>query len=267
MFADKSSGSVFLFNGKNLTNVGVGLMHFFRNTLGLGGNYDNPFNDDKGGLVGGYDYRNNRYLLTKKQGAGGLNTNSFTASFSFNNNRWISRHVYIPSHYVSSANSFYSSSLNGFYKHNVGEVSKFRNANSYSLIKFKMADNPTIPKVLDSCTLYMRCYDYDTGLFQYRTNTTDNVLLETENAPNQSVFNTLNYSTAWYIAPAPAGTTNVRIVNNRYQFKAPFNIKPDVLSSERLRALNHNITLAFNRQGNQVVKLEAVETKFRHSIR
>ena len=268
MFADKSSGSVFLFNGKTLTNVGVGLMHFFRNTLGLGGNFDNPFNNDKGGLVGGYDYRNNRYLLTKKDGSGFGNGNpSFTASFSFNNNRWISRHVYIPSHYVSSANSFYSSSLNGFYKHNVGEVSKFRNANSYSLIRFKMADNPTIPKVLDSCTLYMRCYDYATGLFQYRTNTTDNVLLETENAPNQSVFNTLNYSTAWYIAPAPAGTTNVRIVNNRYQFKAPFNIKPDVLSSERLRALNHNITLAFNRQGNQVVKLEAVETKFRHSIR
>jgi hypothetical protein len=109
VFTDAKRGCVFLLQGgqpKNLVTPEV--QSFFETHLDTRG--DNHFNGK--GLHGVYDPSNKRVLITRLDGK-----NSFTLSYNFLTQSWISFHSYLPNYYVESESVFYSGNQQGLYRH------------------------------------------------------------------------------------------------------------------------------------------------------
>lgn len=155
--ADSKRGQVFLINGreaKDISALGVSkfmteFLDFQLNKTFPEINMDNPF---KGlGIHGTYDSKYNRLIITKLDYkpllAGITHTNgvfkhgtttvqlsdtayfanySFTASFSFDTNSWVSLHSYLPNYYIAEANYFYTGNSQGAWQHNTS-ITKFNN--------------------------------------------------------------------------------------------------------------------------------------------
>lgn len=154
---DSKRGQVFLLNGtepKDLSALGVSkfmteFLDFQLNKTFPAVDVDNPF---KGvGIHGTYDSKYNRLIFTKldykpivdgieyKDGKFYLGKTlidlkdtiyfanySFTASFSFDTNAWISLHSYLPNYYIPEANYFFTGNSEGTWQHNTS-ITKFNN--------------------------------------------------------------------------------------------------------------------------------------------
>jgi len=192
--ADAKRGQIFLINGqqtKDITNNNAS--KFFTEFLDFqikksfpDIDIDNHF---KGiGLHGVFDSKYNRLIITKldykpikgvtyENGVfkyGGVEVQltdtdyfcnySFTASYDFDNQAWISLHTYIPNYYVGDANYFYSGingAISSIWEHNTA-INKFNNfygeIHPY-IIEYPYAYGPN-DQILQNIKDYSRVYQY-----------------------------------------------------------------------------------------------------------
>lgn len=128
-FVDNNQGKAFLYSGELQEISSNGLRNFFRDFM-QAPNVDNAFTQT--GYTSGYDERNNRLLVTKKNGS-----QSWTISYDPQQQTWISYHDYIPDHMFTTVdNILYSVKNNKFYIHNLQSNNsvkgKFYEATPYS---------------------------------------------------------------------------------------------------------------------------------------
>lgn len=147
---DDKRGHVFLIGGqglKNLTDLSSGVEQFFNRSLEVklpkyvsGVPIDNTFNGV--GITGVYDAKYNRLILTKldyEPRVQGITysegrfyyenqevqlsdityfcNKSFTISYDFETQSWISFHSYLPSYYIGSSNFYLSGNQEGSWRH------------------------------------------------------------------------------------------------------------------------------------------------------
>lgn len=158
--ADAKRGQVFLFNGAKATELTMeGVNKFFVEYLDFeikksfpDVNIDNHFNGV--GLHGVYDTKYDRFILTKldyvpivqgiteKDGKFFFEgeeisltdteyfcSNSFTISYSFKLQAWVSMHTYLPNFYIGDTNFFYSGingEISSMWRHNT-EMTRYNN--------------------------------------------------------------------------------------------------------------------------------------------
>lgn len=109
VFSDARRGDVFLLEGTNPKNIATPEVgNFLQQFLYV--DEDNHFNGR--GITGVWDTNNERLLLTKLDGK-----NSFTLSYNFLTQSWISFHSYLPNFYIPHQTSFYSSEGDGLWLH------------------------------------------------------------------------------------------------------------------------------------------------------
>jgi hypothetical protein len=109
VFTDAKRGDVFLLEGNSPKPISTPeVAAFLQQYLFVNG--DNHFNGK--GITGVWDKANERILLTKLDGA-----KSFTLSYNFQAQAWMSLHSYIPNFYVEEPQNFYSSEQNGLWIH------------------------------------------------------------------------------------------------------------------------------------------------------
>jgi len=128
-FLDNNQGKVFLYSGELQEISSNGLRNFFRDFM-QAPNVDNAFTQT--GYTAGYDERNNRLLVSKKNGS-----QSWTISYDPQQQTWISYHDYVPDHMFTTVdNVLYSIKSNKFYIHNLQSNNtvkgKFYDATPYS---------------------------------------------------------------------------------------------------------------------------------------
>lgn len=112
-FVDNNQGKAFLYSGQLEEISSNGLRNFFKDFMQISPNSDNAFTSS--GYTAGYDERNNRLILSKKN-----DTTSWTISYNPSNKTWISYHDYIPDDMFNTVdNVLYSVKANKFYLHNV----------------------------------------------------------------------------------------------------------------------------------------------------
>ena len=142
VFVDSKRGQVILLSGNNVTDLSKkGMTKWFKKNLPFyihesdpTINIDNSFN--KIGLSGVYDSFYKRIILTKKDYKLKDNVSlpdgveigdptyyidkSWTVSFSFNTDSWVSYHSYIPAGYIGYSNHYqtYNEDLNSLWDHN-----------------------------------------------------------------------------------------------------------------------------------------------------
>ena len=181
-------------NQKDLTDMQSGVQQFFTRNLEVqlpkyvkGVPVDNAFNGV--GIHGIYDTRFDRLILTKidyipivsgitySKGRFYLNGNeiqlgdssyfcnkSFTASYDFDNQAWLSFHSYIPNYYVGSSNFFISgvNNLSSTWKHLLNPTLY---NNFYGEICSYIIETPTAYKyndeILQSIQDYSKVYKYN----------------------------------------------------------------------------------------------------------
>lgn len=192
---DDKRGHVFLLQGqqaKNLTDLQSGVEQFFNKNLEVKlPNYfpqltiDNHYNFV--GIHGVYDAKYNRLILTKldyeplsnqisyENGKFLLNGNqisllndeyfknkSFTISYDFDLQSWISFHSYLPNYYVGSSNFFISGIPGSNWKH-LMNVQKYNNF--YDKIEPYIVESPTAYKyqdeILQNVKDYSKVYTYN----------------------------------------------------------------------------------------------------------
>lgn len=124
-FIDYTSKKYYLFTGNDfeeLSSPKYGNSKLFNSILNYCSSIGCPdeFYQDKNFFSIGVDNQYNRLLLTKSDG-----DYSFTISFDFNRNKFISFHSYIPSRYLSSPYTLYSVNDNSLHIHN--NYDKFSN--------------------------------------------------------------------------------------------------------------------------------------------
>lgn len=145
---DAKRGSVFLIQGQKANDISGDISKFLTEFLSFqinkyfpDYNIDNHFNGC--GLHGVYDSKYDRIIITKKdykpltenilyENGVFVKDNlqieltdtryfcnySFTLSYSFKTNSWVSFHSYIPNYYVGNSNFFYSGKPNSLWLHN-----------------------------------------------------------------------------------------------------------------------------------------------------
>jgi hypothetical protein len=96
IFWDMLAGKIFIFTGEIKEISSEGLKYFLEQNGQLSDKtIDNPFIDK--GICIGYDEKENRVLFTKTD-----IVNSFTISYSFNLNKWVCNHDYLPNGYYDN---------------------------------------------------------------------------------------------------------------------------------------------------------------------
>lgn len=194
VFVDDKRGHVFLIAGdapKNLTSFDSGVEQFFNKNLEVklpkyfpSVPIDNTFNGV--GITGVYDAKYDRFILTKidytpsvdgityvdgvfyYEGAEISLTNtqyfcnrSFSISFDFDTQSWISFHSYIPSFYVGSSN-FFISAQNGqtWRHHTANNFCRFYNQQSEYILEYPY-NFEYLDEILQSVSDYSKTFQYD----------------------------------------------------------------------------------------------------------
>jgi len=191
---DDKRGHVFLLQGqqtKNLTDLNSGVEQFFNKNLEIKLikwfpqlSVDNHYNFI--GIHGVYDAKYNRLILTKldyepllkdityKNGGFEINNRqielnddkyflnkSFTISYDFELQTWISFHSYLPNYYVGSSNFFISGIPGSSWKH-LNNAQKYNNF--YDKIEPFIVESPTAYKyqdeILQNVKDYSKVYEY-----------------------------------------------------------------------------------------------------------
>ncbi len=157
IIVDSKRGDIHIINGQksdNLANKGVGKFmtefldfqikkafpevdidnHF--KGIGLHGVFDTKYNRiiftklDYKPVVNGISYKDGNFYLGKTllnlEDTNYFCNYSFTASYSFTTNSWVSFHTYLPNYYVPEPNVFYSGKPDAIWQHNVA-IDKFNN--------------------------------------------------------------------------------------------------------------------------------------------
>ena len=111
---DQSQGRAFTISEQGTVEISnAGVYNFFRDNSKI--NIDLPNSPVVGeGLITGFDPKYNRILFTKKS-----DTNSFTLSYSLDNNFWVAFHDYVPSLYYNTVNQLYAIAEQKVHKMNV----------------------------------------------------------------------------------------------------------------------------------------------------
>ena len=162
-FVDNNQGKAFLYSGDLQEISSNGLRNFFRDFM-QAPNVDNAFTQT--GYTAGYDERNNRLLVSKKNGS-----QSWTISYDPQQQTWISYHDYIPDHMFNTVdNVLYSVKNNKFYIHNLQSNNtvkgKFYETTPYSsYIDIPFNNEPTQDKLFTSINWLTEMYpnSYTTG--------------------------------------------------------------------------------------------------------
>ncbi len=150
---DSMRGKVFLIRGTKLEEISAkNTEKFFRNNLPFTGtDIDNNY---KGrGLTGTYDNVNKRIILTKLDG-----DKSFTASYSFKTESWISFHSYKPNYYIESSDHFFSGIPGSIWRHNTG----YNFNNFYGIVEPYIIEYPISYSVSDE--IFQSVVDFTTVL-------------------------------------------------------------------------------------------------------
>ncbi len=117
-FVDNDQGKVFIFSDKLNEISAQGMRNFFRDSMGINPNHDNPFTLN--GYTFVYDERNNRLVLGKKDA-----DKTWTASFNPQTQTWTSFHDYLSDYAFTTAdNTVFTIRNNVFYIHIVEGTTK-----------------------------------------------------------------------------------------------------------------------------------------------
>lgn len=86
---------------------------------------------------------------------------SFTLSYSFLTNSWISFHSYLPAYLFSGDRNFYSSATDSIYEHNTGEYQTYYNLKYEHIIDLIASQTPTLQSTLTNVLYNSNVYEYD----------------------------------------------------------------------------------------------------------
>ena len=140
-----------------------------------------PINCSFGDKRSGFTYYNGKFYNDSVEVVNFNNTTlfenkSFTISFNFDTNTWMSFHSYIPNNYIYTFNYFYSIINNKLYKHNM----EYKYGNFYgtyykSIIEF-ISNNVLKNSILNTLILYSQAqkYDYTNKVFVLKREVTFN---------------------------------------------------------------------------------------------
>lgn len=308
IFPDALQGKVFMLNEDGLSNIAeLGMLRYFNNNLSNISDttpyspsnitlIDNPFNGH--GITGGYDFNNNRYLITKNTNVDGQIP--FTISLSMYNKKFTSFHSYQPSCYIPIDNDLFtfnnalSSGLKGVYKHNSNNYGSFYNTVYNSSLEFIVNKSPQVQggqnasiidtKVMDNLVLYMNNWDSNI-IHPLRDNTNnDSILVYNDN--QCSGVTKLNYTNEYNDNPT-RDTSLVHFKNKEYRIATPLNsvindglaifnadgslnnanIDQNTLYRDRLKGKYIGIKLTFNNLNNYKLVLNYIKSIMRINYR
>ncbi|HEY8363961.1 MAG TPA: hypothetical protein VIK84_00185 [Haloplasmataceae bacterium] len=260
VFIDNNQRKIFLL-GEGLKEISFeGMSSWFFENLNISNLADNPANPSSNGFLGVYDNLNKRILITKKDGI-----NSFTISYSFINNAWISYHDYLPNYYIQKSDSFYSiinentvGERGILWEHNKGDFGVFYNRTpSVSEIEFTVNEGSNIEKVFDNQEIY--CDIYDEGLGRYVHRDFFDTIQIYNNYQNTEQVN--------LILSDPQGVNdNVKLKKNHYQVAIPRDQVLDA-NSNIFDSANLTSSLALNdplRKFRPRIKSKWINVKLRY---
>lgn len=88
--------------------------------------------------------------------------NSWTMSYSFKSQSWVSWHSYLPKTYLHTPNEFYSWEGGGIFQHNkLGHHQTFYNRFNPFIVEYVSLGQPTNTKIWDAAYLLTQAYIYD----------------------------------------------------------------------------------------------------------
>lgn len=152
IFPDVLQGKLFIFS-EGIAEVNEGLTRYFQNNFKLIPSEvsynDNPFNSK--GVLSGYDYDFQRYLITYFDKAG----NSATLSYYPKLKLWSSFHSYKPNYYISADNKFFSGNIN-LHKHNEGLFGNYYGVEYDSSLQLITNEAVLATKVFDNQIVNMQ---------------------------------------------------------------------------------------------------------------
>lgn len=144
---DALRGKVWLWQGNSPKEItGEGIHKFLQANLKVDG--DNAAQGK--GITGVYDARHSRILLTKLDGA-----KSFTLSYNFKTQSWISFHSYLPRHYVAQPTHFLSGEGTSLWNHGT-DITLFNSF--YGQLHPYMLEHPYSYGVTDQIIASVKCY-------------------------------------------------------------------------------------------------------------
>lgn len=95
---------------------------------------------------------------------------SWTISYSFHTNTWVSYHSYLPNYYIHNQSNFYSfkTDNNNIWKHNLeGSYQTFYDTFYPHIIEYVSVSNPIQTRIFDDITFITEARKYDSTLKQY----------------------------------------------------------------------------------------------------
>lgn len=119
---------------------------------------------------------------------------SFTISYSFDNESWVSWHSYIPNHYLHTQNYMYSfiNDSDKVWKHNIDEIyQKYYGVRKPHILEYVSVANPVIDKIWDDLSLQTISKQYvpDSKSFVDKRNITFNKLLAYNSRQTTGILN------------------------------------------------------------------------------
>lgn len=163
IYPDAETGKMYIYNGAELKEIGMGLRLFFRKYLSCSNN--NPYlksGTDKG-IVIAYDQVNNRILLSQRA------ANSFTVSFSLEKYEWSSAHDYIPDFMLNTRAKLYMFKDNKLYTSGIGNRGNFFGQVYPFYVDFIINENPTEEKVMEYIKFLCKVKDTSGNVLQRKT--------------------------------------------------------------------------------------------------
>lgn len=170
-FVSEKESKVYLFNGQECKPISnIGIEYWFKNNMEIKSKSkftDNTSNKLGTGFISVYDPIKKRVLLTKKDSVvqeGTILNNSWTMSFSLEDNQWVGWHSYFPDMYFNTTDSLMS------WKNGDSNIWKHHKKNSYQTfygvkssfeIEYISNDSPGVTKITDSIEILAEAKRFD----------------------------------------------------------------------------------------------------------
>lgn len=208
-------------------------------------------------------------LITKDQ--------SFTLTYSFRNQCWESFMSYVPTKYVSSADSLYSYDIatNGLWKHNtLGQHLSFYGVRKDFIIDYASSSSPVFDRVWDYISIYTKAKKYDSieggwvevsditfnkAIFYNSTQTSGELTLKQKGSSGTNWYNSICASNE-VIIEGNSGTffTINNIRDNRIDYNKPVWItnKEKLVGEVSIDKVLNTDTIDFNKPWSDKVPLK-----------
>lgn len=203
IFIDELSSKIFLLQEELKEISSLGLTNWFENNIKLNNWSNQPSLSNGTGYISTYDPRYKRIIITKKDFLTNndiIENKSWTMSYSFLSNSWLSWHSYIPNFYTNDANDFFSYKNNEIWKHNSNNFQDFYGVKYNWIIDFPVFN--LVTQSLSSIYWIADVQKYDEQNKEYLT-------IENKTFDKALVYNTTQSTGMFNIVPKTNPYQNV----------------------------------------------------------